>query len=146
MKLELTKEEFERLLQVVYAGNWLINGLREDPLDDFLNVEQKVFELSREMNGGTELVKWDKKYQQYLPSAKLESMMEELIDDYDENLFWNELIQRMAARDILAEKGEDAVEAMDETEENELLHKYSEPYSNAFETHGIRDLKLTSVD
>ena len=142
MKINLTKEEYEKLLQVIYAGNWLINGHREDPIDDFLEIEQKVFEAGRELKIGTNLLRWDKKYKQYLPSEKLEDTMEELIDDHDEQLFWSELIQRLAARDILVEKGEDVVEKMDEIEESEIISKYSEKYGDEFEGNGIKNLKL----
>jgi len=145
MNIELTKEEYERLLKVVYAGNWMLNGLREDPLEEYIEIEQKIFAASRELKGGTDQLRWDKKYHQFLPSEKLESEMDEFLQDYDENIFWNELIHRLAARDVLEQFGEDAVENMDETEENEHLAAFSETYESHFEERGILDLKISGT-
>ncbi len=144
MKLELTEKEYETLVKMVYAGNWMINGLRDDTIDEFLDLEQKIFLSSRELKGGTQLLKWDKKYENYLPSEKMEDVMDELIDEYDEQIFWNELIQRLASRDILDRFGDEAVEAMSEVEESEHIAEYSQTYSDEFENNGIRNLVVKS--
>lgn len=42
MKIECTKEEFKVLLDMVYAGNILINSMRsqEEKIEEYANMEQ----------------------------------------------------------------------------------------------------------
>ena len=60
MQIELSKKEFRRLLDLVYIGNWILNSTRgDDRIEDYDNVESKLFALCRE-NGMQALVeKWN---------------------------------------------------------------------------------------
>ena len=49
MQIDLTKKEFRRLLDLVYIGNWILNSTRgEDRIEDYDQVESKLFALCRE--------------------------------------------------------------------------------------------------
>ena len=44
MKLELTKKQFRRLLDMAYIGNWILNSARgEDRFKDYDEVESLLF-------------------------------------------------------------------------------------------------------
>ena len=44
MKLELTRKQFRRLLDMVYIGNWILNSTRgEDRIPDYDEVESLLF-------------------------------------------------------------------------------------------------------
>ena len=44
MKLELTKKQYRRLLDLAYIGNWILNSTRgEDRIRDYDEVESLLF-------------------------------------------------------------------------------------------------------
>jgi len=44
MDLNLTREQYEKLLELVYLGNWLINAYRtDDYLEDYSDVVSLIF-------------------------------------------------------------------------------------------------------
>ena len=44
MKLELTKKQYRRLLDMVYIGNWILNSTRgEDRFTDYDDLESLLF-------------------------------------------------------------------------------------------------------
>ena len=64
MKFECSKEEFKVLMDLVYAGNLLINGPRskEERIESYSNMEQTVFAMAKEYGLG-ELVEYDEEYE-----------------------------------------------------------------------------------
>ena len=50
MEIKCTKEEFKVLLDLVYAGNLLINGMREvdERIAPHAELEQKIFAMAKE--------------------------------------------------------------------------------------------------
>ena len=48
MKIECTKEEFKTLMDLVYAGNLLINGPRskEERVEAYANMEQEIYKMA----------------------------------------------------------------------------------------------------
>ena len=49
MKLELSKKEFRRLLDMAYIGNWILNSTRgEDRFIDYDKVESLLFQKARQ--------------------------------------------------------------------------------------------------
>ena len=49
MKLELTKKQYRRLLDLVYIGNWVLNSTRgDDRFTDYDEVESLLFAKSGE--------------------------------------------------------------------------------------------------
>ena len=53
MKLELTKKQYRRLLDMVYIGNWVLNSTRgEDRIPDYDEVESLLFSKARDEGMG----------------------------------------------------------------------------------------------
>ena len=53
MKLELTRKQFRRLLDMVYIGNWILNSTRgEDRIPDYDEVESLLFAKAKEEGMG----------------------------------------------------------------------------------------------
>ena len=49
MKLELTKKQYRRLLDMVYIGNWILNSTRgDDRFADYDEVESLLFSKAAE--------------------------------------------------------------------------------------------------
>ena len=89
MDIQLTAEQAQNLLRLIYLGNWLANseriGTEEDPLiDDFDSLQRQLFELAA------------------VPERAIESdsLVERMIEEYREEVFWDELVERLAHRDF----------------------------------------------
>ncbi|MEG0950606.1 MAG: hypothetical protein RSE96_01620, partial [Niameybacter sp.] len=108
MELKCTKEEFKALFDLVYAGNLLINGMREvdERIAPHSEMEQKIFAMAKEF-GCEEFVEFDEEFNEYMPTRAYEnSEVNDYIDAYEDKVFWEELVVRMSRRQALNELGD----------------------------------------
>ena len=94
MQIELTNNEFLRLLDLVYIGNWVLNSTRGyDRFADYDNLESKIFALSPALSepwNGT-----------IVPSrAYAEGGIHEAIAYYEDNVFYEILAEELSRRDM----------------------------------------------
>lgn len=131
MKIECTKEEFKALLDLVCAGNLLINGTKskEERVQMYADMEQKIFAMAKEF-GFEELITYDEEFKEYMPTHEYEEdTFNEYIDEYDTAVFWDELVMRLARRDALNYAGEvnpDVTKAELKVIQTDLEEKYEE--------------------
>jgi len=133
MKLELSKKEFRRLLDMVYIGNWVLNSTRgEDRLTDYDKVESNLFHKAHE-DGMEVLTDYDQGLA--VPSrAFVEGGIHEAIMDYENNIFFDILAEDLARRDM-----NDAT--IDENNYDELANRI-DAYISEFETNGTDNILL----
>jgi len=146
MNIEFTLEQFERLLKAVYLGNWLANsihdGSREDPFDEELEgIEDYVFSLAKDF-GLEKLIEYDKEHKRYFPTNKFDDLMQEYIEDYDEDCFWDELFWRMSERDFNRAYAEDEVSKMELKEIFEKEEPFRQKWDNEIDTYGLNRLEV----
>lgn len=133
MKLELSKKEFRRLLDMVYIGNWILNSARgEDRFSDYDKVESRLFEQATQ-EGMSVLTEY---YQdEAVPSrAFIDGGIHEAIMDYENNVFFDILAEDLARRDM-----DDAL--IDESNYLELANRI-DAYITEFETNGTDNILL----
>ncbi|MCL6614132.1 MAG: hypothetical protein K6U03_05905 [Firmicutes bacterium] len=145
MQINLTPEQYEILIKLVYLGNWVVNGALtpDERLPDFDEVEELVYAQAGGLAEEMGLVRDEKG--RFFPSAALEDELMEFIDDYEEDCFWDHLSQRLAYRDLVEELGEEAVEMMPPNERAEALYRHEERYDREFEESGLEDLRLVKI-
>jgi hypothetical protein len=122
MEIKLTKEQYENLLKLVYLGNWIVNAIRS----------------------GAEGDEQIEKYNQLFPTRELgqDPEIEKYLEDYNEEIFWQELAERLGTRDFLRKYGKEAIEKMD-PEERFLKHQeFIIKYEEEFEKSGIENLEI----
>ena len=102
MKIELTRQQFRYLLDLVYIGNWVINSTREnDRIQEYDQVESLVFShcLQQKMTKLVELYKGE-----LIPSrAFADGGIHEAIENYEDIMFYEILAEEMALRDMNGE-------------------------------------------
>lgn len=137
MKIELTKKEFRRLLDMVYIGNWVLNSTRgDDRFEDYDNVESKLFSLCREHGMDPLVQKWNGVD---IPSRQFsDGGIHEAIMDYEDTVFFEILAEELARRDmdyrpVSRENYDELVARMDE-------------YIAEFEAHGTDNILIDSMD
>ncbi|ADZ82766.1 hypothetical protein [Cellulosilyticum lentocellum] len=143
MKIECTKEEFKVLLDMVYAGNILINSMRsqEEKIEEYANMEQ--FFLSKAKEYGLEnIAEYDEEYSEYIPTREYEDEdFNGYIDEYETRVFWEELIMRLARRDALNYAG-DVDQDITKAALKEMQFKLEDKYEEEIEANGIMNLKV----
>lgn len=134
MKLELTKKQYRRLLDMVYIGNWVLNSTRgDDRFKDYDDMESLLFSKAPEagMAGLTEIWRGE-----VVPSrAFVDGGIHEAIMEYENNVFFEILAEDLARRDM------DDPPVIDETNYDELTRRIDN-YMAEFEEHGTDNILI----
>lgn len=127
MKLELTRKQYRRLLDLVYIGNWVLNSERgNDRFQDYDEVESLLFARAPGEGMPTLAQLWQG---QVVPSqAFVNGGIHEAIADYEDAVFFDILAEDLARRDM-----NDV--PIDESNYDELTRRIDE-YMTEFELHG----------
>lgn len=137
MKLELTKKQYRRLLDMVYIGNWVLNSTRgDDRFADYDEVESLLFSKAKEegMKSLAEVYEGE-----VVPSrAFVDGGIHEAIIEYENNIFFDILAEDLARRDM-----EDA--AIDQNNYDELVRRI-DAYLDEFEEHGTDRILVETDD
>ena len=133
MKIELSRQQFRYLLDLVYIGNWVINSTREnDRIKEYDQVEALVFShcLQEKMTKLVELYQGE-----LIPSrAFADGGIHEVIEQYEDIIFYEILAEEMALRDM---DGEPL------TRENySALMERIETYLSEFDRHGTDHISV----
>lgn len=99
LHLTMTREEFRRLLDLVYLGNWVINAPREEQrIPDYDHIESLLFEKAMK-EGMDKVASYHKGV--YLPSmAFLEGGIHAPLLEYEEIIFYDVLAESLSLRDM----------------------------------------------
>ena len=146
MNVSLTEREYRLLLDLVLAADWVIHGHRTDEpaeAEPYRMVLQKLLSLAPEFGLG-DLVEIDERHNQYRPTRKLEKETGAwaLLDEYDDRVFWEELIVRLAERDVASMPGKADVASMSGEDYERLVAPLEEKYAGEFHANGIDRLTL----
>ncbi|KHE66874.1 hypothetical protein [Halobacillus sp. BBL2006] len=138
MKINFTKKQFRTLIELIYLGEWTANSSREvDRVEKYEELMEYIYSYADKF-GFDDLVVHDKKLNGHYPTREFEEEMENYIDENDEEVFWHQLVTRLAMRDA---KNEGTLHPDQEsliTRGFELENEYEEE----FETHGLARLKI----
>lgn len=143
MKINITKKQYRLLLDMVYAGNIMINGIRnqDELIKEYEDLEQYVFSFSKDF-GIEGLVEYDNEFKEYMPTREFdESNINDFVNEYDDYVFWQELAGNLARRDVFKEfngtinedNSEDALKRQFEVENN---------YEEEFINNGLNNIRI----
>lgn len=148
MQIEFTKEQYENLIKLVYLGNWMINAIRigtkDDPkIEKYDKIEQHIFSFAKEADLG-KYIEYDEKHKMFFPTREFEesSELEQYREDYDNEILWQELADRLGSRDFLKQYGAETIKKMSQKErfmkEQEFIIKYEEEFAK----NGLNNLEI----
>lgn len=147
MKIELTRKEYRDLLDVFALATWVLNAhkVKDDSRTEPYNkLEQKFFALAKEMNYEN-LVEYAPEHSCYFPTKEYEetSQFFPFIDEYDNDTFWDELVSRLAERDLANQLGGyEKITALTREEMFKRLGLLEEYYGDEFNRNGLKNLYL----
>jgi len=140
MNIELSPEEYAKLLELVYLGEWVINAHHDTEFQDeaATTVIQRV--LAAAPAGA--ISKDEETGEYYLASEWVEDAYDKYILDYDDHVFWDELTERLAQRDLARLRG---VSADEINRDDDLLElrPLEERYREELEENGIDRLEIS---
>lgn len=146
MNVSLTQREYRLLLDLLLTADWVIHGHRRDEpseAEPYRMLTQKLLSLAEQFGLG-QLVEIDQERNTYRPTEQFERQTRAwgLLDAYDDLVFWEELIVRLAERDISSMPGKRDIEAMSGDEYDRLALPLEEKYAGEFFEHGLDRLTL----
>jgi hypothetical protein len=147
MKIDITKEEYRNLLDVLHMADWMMHAheTEEDPgTVKYDEVIQKFYALAKDL-GHDDSVKYNPEARKYFVTREFDSTSEswEFIDDFTDVTFWDELIHRLTDRDIARTVG--GYEQLDKLSmEQRFVHEAPiiKKYSQEFDERGLDRLEL----
>ncbi|MFP3983896.1 MAG: hypothetical protein ACLFV2_09435 [Desulfurivibrionaceae bacterium] len=147
MKIHLTKKEYRLLLDILSISDWVMTSRKkggENPkAKPYEDLEQKLLAYAKDF-GFKNLVSYHKASGRYLPTVEYEEMGTDhaFIDEFEEEVFWDELAYRLAQRDLLEEKGVVEAKEMDPLERLTEEEEKAAQYDEEFVENGIKKLQI----
>jgi hypothetical protein len=136
MQIEFTKEQYLDLLKLVYCGDTMINWSSKNRNIEIDELTNHIYSFAKDF-WCERYVKDDKEDNIYTASNELEeneeinSYIEAYNTDKDDEVFWEELIQALAERDI-EEKNKNPMK----------LETLTELYDQEFVKNGVKNLRV----
>jgi hypothetical protein len=144
MKVLFTAKEYARLLELVYLGSRVVAGSRppeeENPhLARYEEIQQKLFELATPLGCGDYVTVGSNGLLQ--PSEKLgeDERLRKIEGDSANDLFWHELVARLADRDLGSEQARGHAAGKDgpPIDADARLKQIEDAYWEEFEKHDL---------
>lgn len=140
MELQLTNEQYARLIKLIYLGDWMLNSFRFDRIEDYDELSQLIF--SQAKNCGHESYFEEDENHLFFPTGEFDEEMSHYINEYNDFNLFNDLMHALAHRDVINDLGEKKLEAMDHDQYLEKEAPYLEKYAEEFEKNGIDNLYI----
>ena len=146
MKMNFTKKEYQTLVEMLLAADWVITGHEEEEREEtkpYRELRKKVLSHHKEM-GMAEAFKYSPKDDEYFESAAYEESAPHMrfIEEYGEQVFWEELASRLAARDLAAEEALSAEGSRSEEERVTRLFEITADYEDEFAENGLDNVRV----
>ncbi|ASQ44571.1 hypothetical protein [Legionella clemsonensis] len=147
MKINLTKKEYRALLDMLYLADWVLHAytIKENEQDEYEALKKKLLSYFKEMDA-EDKIEFSPELNDYFEKADFEDYLnEKIIQPYENELFWDELIHRLSERDMVKALGMEQYSKMDAIERIKRMEEIKEQYANEFEAQGLANLKLMTV-
>lgn len=137
-KINITKEEFQTLLETLYISEWVMNAFSDNEKEEdknFKSLKQKLLTLHEEAQAEDLLNRFSTvDFDEY--------MHENYLEQYNNNVFWESLIDQLAIRDLTRKIGQEAFEKMEAMERLEALEEYRDHYGDEFSQNQLENVKV----
>lgn len=145
MHLRFTEEELATLVEMVSLATEVANiNQNEDAAVNFSrfeDVENKVLESAKHAGLGS-WIEFDPSRGKHRVTEEFQdrSFFQQSLDELRNNLFWEELMIRLAERDLIKEFGEDKWNAMSEEKQRNAAKKLEQRYWKKLSRDGMENL------
>lgn len=143
MKVSFTAKEYRQLLELVHLGMWAVTGYQgEDTASAkrYFDFDQKLLGFATEMGCADLVEKRDDGTLQPAPKLSEDERVREIQSDFQNDIFWHEMVARLADRDLAneqAKRGMDTPGVEPPPSSEEQLKKIEERYWKEFEKNDL---------
>jgi hypothetical protein len=132
----------KRLIELAYIGEWVVNSRHslEFQDDEATAALQGLLGLSASLTEGIERDVETNNF--YIDSEWVDKIQDHYIADYDDHIFWDELIERLAQRDLAKQRGVE-MEDIDRDDYLAELRPLESRYRDELELNGLDRLGIT---
>lgn len=148
MKVSFTAKEYRQLLELVHLGMWAVTAYQGEETaaaKRYFDFDQRLLAMATDL-GCADLVE-EREDETLQPAAKLseDERIRDIQSEFQNDVFWHELVSRLAERDLAAEQAKGTletpgVEAPPSREEK--LKKAEKRYWDEFEKNDLAHVVL----
>jgi hypothetical protein len=135
----LSKKNMRMLMKCVFIGNWVLTATKDEgdeECDAFYHTMLAMAKNYNIMDG----IEYDEKSALFDFSAEKEEEFIDEIREYDEEMFWEELIDKLAERDAIGKIGMEKFLRLEGMERSTKIWEEEGKYGEEFEKHGVERL------
>lgn len=146
MKINISKKEYRSLVEMLFIAEWVINSMHVDPpYKEHVNFIQKIYALYKEMDA-EDIIEYSNEHDEYFELGSFdEDMQIKFLAPYENEIFWEGLINRLSMRDILNEVDKKEYEEMDNATRLALLAQKRHHYEMEFDKHDLDRIRIEEV-
>jgi hypothetical protein len=143
MKIELTEEQFKTLLKLAYMARWIATYRNAEDVEEYVSLEEYLFSLADEC-GLEKFAEYNEEIDGYIPSREFEeeTNIRGIMNEYEDSIFWDQLISRLVYRDLIRTIGEENIKNADREEVMKMQENFVKSYLQEFSRNGIENLEI----
>jgi len=149
MKINLNKDEYRQLLEMIEIAAWVL-GAHSDPpgqgLARYEELYQKLLRIVAEGGQASLVIEDPESGRLRLSPGFDDTGMMSDIDEYEESVFWGTLAFKLAVRDLCKQIGEDAYMALDPVDRAERIMEIEAVYDHELDNNGLENLSFASLE
>lgn len=140
MKINFTKKEYRLLIEVLSLGHWMMHAHAIDEQDRYPEHEglrKKLLSYYKEM-GAEDIIEYSQQLDNFYETNSYDEYIhKKFVEPYDDESFWDELIDKLAVRDVIHDIGIEKYQALEGIERIRKVEEAKEFYIQEFQKHGI---------
>ncbi len=146
MEISFTKAELEKLVELAVMADWVMTAHDtedDERKDDYIKLIQKIFAFAWK-NGMKKEIEFLDDIKEYFPDENWEenSLARAFINEFEEKTFWDELVERLAERELNRKLGNKKAGTFEE--HMEIYEGFAAQYGEEFAEHGIENLQIAA--
>ncbi|MBN2093453.1 hypothetical protein JW964_27760 [candidate division KSB1 bacterium] len=146
MKIDLAQAEYQTLVEMVELANWVLFSTttgEEPEKQKYHELEQKIFSQAEKFDLGR-IMLFEKECNEYYPTPEFESESQigEFIEEFETNIFWEELIDRLTLQDLLNKHGLEKLQNLPVDERIKIEEPIREKYEKEFKENGLERVTI----
>jgi hypothetical protein len=149
MKINITKKDYQILLNMLYVGDWVLHAHTEEETDEtkpYKEFQQKILAMASEFGMENLVESNEKSGGKFLNKEfTVNNEIIKYIDNFENSTFWEELIERLARRDFIRKYGEEAILTMSISERFEKEMIFHQEYHEEFGKNGLENLRISQI-
>ena len=139
IELQLSETHFFQLLDLIYLGNWMVtacSGVEDEHAQEYTDVEKQMFSHAEPF---LEKGPFHTLNSEVIFTEEHEDSLQDIIGEYDNEVFWEALAYRMAKRDVIEQIG--PIKEIKNEVFMQIFHREMD-YIREFETNGIKRITI----